>query len=77
MPSPSPTPHRDSYALPDVPPGTDAGAFVHTHRHAHRARHGDCLSSNGLLVDSYTHTHRHAHPGDVPDDRTYHADHAH
>ena len=65
-------PHPDSYAHPDVPAGTDPDAFVHTHRHAHRARPGDALASSGLLITSYTHAHRHAHPGDVPDDRTYH-----
>ena len=84
-PQPQPYPHPDTDLQPDsypIParPGldtTDPDALIHTHRHAHRTRDADWLASNGLLILSYTHAHRHAHPGAVPDDRTYHRDHAH
>ena len=81
---PQPHPHPDTDLQPDsypIParPGldtTDPDDFIHTHRHAHRARFGEFLS-NGLVVERYDHTHGHAHPGAVPDDRTYHNDHDH
>ena len=72
---------RDGLPVPDthldVDATTDRDALVHRHRHAHHARPGDRLAVSSLAIQRYDHAHAHAHPGAVPDDRTYHDDHAH
>jgi hypothetical protein len=82
---PQPKSHAHPFSFPhpqpDPPdPDNPSQSFVHTHRHHHRANPntGEYLAGSGFVIYSYSHDHSHAHdPGRIPDDRSYHTDHAH